>query len=73
MSRKKYAVEQNISMLREAEVGLSQGSTTFQICKKLGITRNTYYRWRCEYEDLKIDQAKRPLELVGSVALLLVA
>jgi len=63
MPRKKYAVEQIIGMLREAEVDLSKGSTTVQVCKKLGITQNTYYRWRREYGGLKIDQAKRLRDL----------
>ena len=63
MPRKKYAVEQIISMLREAEVDLSRGSTAVQVCKKLGITQNTYYRWLREYGGLKIDQAKRLRDL----------
>jgi putative transposase len=63
MPRKKYGVEQIISMLREAEVDLSKGSTAGQVCKKLGVAQNTYYRWRREYGGLRIDQAKRLRDL----------
>lgn len=63
MPRKRYAVEQIIGMLREAEVELSKGTSAAQVCKKLGITQNTYYRWRREYGGLKIDQAKRLRDL----------
>jgi putative transposase len=59
MARKRYTAEQIISKLREAEVALSKGLTTAQVCKKLEITENTYYRWRREYGGLRVDQAKR--------------
>ena len=59
MSRKNYTTEQIISKLREAEVLHSQGSTIEAICKKLGITNQTYYRWRKEYGGIRVDQAKR--------------
>ena len=63
MARKKYGPEQIIRMLREAEVELAKGSKVPAVCKKLGITPNTYYRWRKEYGGLKVDQAKRLKEL----------
>ena len=63
MARKKYSPEQVIRMLREAEVELAQGDAVDAVCKKLGITKNTYYRWRKEYGGLKVDQAKRLKEL----------
>ncbi|GJM44085.1 MAG: transposase [Gemmatimonadota bacterium] len=63
MARKRYAAEQIIAKLREAEVELAKGATTTQVCKKLGITNQTYYRWRKEYGGLRIDQAKRLKEL----------
>jgi putative transposase len=50
-------------MLREAEVEKSKGATVAQVCKKLGITDQTYYRWRREYGGLKVDQAKRLKQL----------
>ena len=59
MSRKRYAPEQIIGKLREAEVGLAQGQTAAQVCRSLGIAEQTYYRWRREYGGLKVEQAKR--------------
>jgi transposase-like protein len=63
MSRKRFTAEQIIAKLREAEVGLSQGQTVGQVCRKLGVTEQTYYRWRKEYGGLRLDQAKRFKEL----------
>ena len=63
MARKRYSAEQIIRMLREAEVELSRGQTVGAVCKKLGVTTNTYYRWRKEYGGLRVDQAKRLREL----------
>ena len=63
MPRKKMGVEKVIPLLREAEVELAKGQTVVQVCKKLGITEQTYYRWRKEYGGLKLDQAKRFKEL----------
>ena len=62
-SRKRYTLEQIISMLREAEVALSQGQTVGQVCRVLGVSEQSYYRWRREYGGLKIDQAKRLKDL----------
>ena len=63
MGRKRYAAEQIIGMLREAEVLQSQGMTIGEISRKLGITEQTYYRWRKEYGGMRVDQAKRLKEL----------
>jgi transposase-like protein len=63
MGRKRYIAEQIIGMLREAEVLQSQGMTIGEISRKLGITEQTYYRWRKEYGGMRIDQAKRLKEL----------
>jgi putative transposase len=46
MSRKRYTPEQIIGMLREAEVLLSQGRTTWEVCRQLGVSEESYYRWR---------------------------
>ena len=59
MARKRFTTEQIITKLREAEVHLAQGKTVVQACKQMGITEQTYYRWRKEYGGLKMDQAKR--------------
>lgn len=63
MPRKKHSVEQIIHKLREAEVALSQGSSVGEVCRSLGVTEQTYYRWRKEYGGLKMDQAKRLKQL----------
>ena len=63
MKKKGFAAEQVITMLREAEVLLSQGSTVIEVARKLGITEQTYYRWRREYGGMRVDQAKRFKEL----------
>ena len=63
MARKRYTPEQIIAKLREADVRLAQGERTEPICKSLGITPQTYYRWRCEYGGLKVDQARRLKDL----------
>lgn len=61
--RKKHTPEEIISKLREAEVELAKGQTTGHVCRMIGITEQTYYRWRKEYGGLKIDQAKRLKQL----------
>ena len=63
MARKRYTAEQIITKLREAEVELAKGQITPQVCKKLGISEQTYYRWRKEYGGLRVDQAKRLKQL----------
>jgi len=63
MPRKRFSAEQIVNKLREADVLLSQGQTIAQTCKQIGITDQTYYRWRKEYGGLKTDQAKRLKEL----------
>jgi transposase-like protein len=63
MARKRYTVEQIIAKLREAEIELAQGAKTPEACRKLGISENTYYRWRKEYGGLRVDQARRLKEL----------
>ena len=59
----KYTPEQIITKLREAEVLLSRGQTTAVMCRAIGVTDQTYYRWRKEYGGLRVDQAKRLKEL----------
>ncbi|MQY73920.1 MAG: transposase [Clostridia bacterium] len=52
------ALKQIINSLREAEVLISQGNTTAQAARHLGITEQTYYRWRKEYGGMRINQTK---------------
>jgi putative transposase len=63
MKKKGFTPEQIITMLREAEVLLSQGVTAVDAVRKLGVTEQTYYRWRREYGGMRIEQAKRLKEL----------
>ncbi len=63
MSRKRYTPEQIIAKLREAEVRLSQGERVGVICRSLGISEQSYYRWRREYGGLKVNQARRLKDL----------
>ena len=63
MSKKRLMAEQIIPKLREAEVGLAKGLSVEQVVQKLGVTVQTYYRWRKEYGGLRMDQAKRLKEL----------
>ena len=63
MRKKEFTPEQIITMLREAEVLLSQGATAAEVVRKPGITEQTYYRWRREYGGMRIEQAKRLKEL----------
>jgi putative transposase len=63
MVRKAFKPEQIINKLREAEVMLSQGHTVGEASRKLGVTEQTYYRWRKEYGGMQVEQAKRLKEL----------
>jgi len=63
MARSELALEQIIAMLREAEVRLSQGEKTGAICRSLGVSEQSYYRWRREYGGLKVSQARRLKDL----------
>ena len=59
MPRKKHTPEQIITKLRQAEVAMSTGSTVVEAVRQLGVTEQTFYRWRNEYGGLSVDQAKR--------------
>jgi transposase-like protein len=60
---KKHTAEQIVSVLRQIEVAVANGKTTPVACREGGITEQTYYRWRKEYGDLQVDQARRLKEL----------
>jgi transposase-like protein len=63
MSRKRFTAEEIIGLLREADVKLSQGRNVGQICRDMGVTEQTYYRWRKEYGGMKTAQVKRLKDL----------
>ena len=64
MPKKRFTAEQIIPKLREAEVHLAQGMSVPQVSKKIGVSSQTYCKWRKEYGGLRMDQAKRLKELV---------
>lgn len=59
----KHTAEQIVAKLRQAEVELARGQSIAQVSKHLGITEQTYYRWRKEYGGLRLDQARRLKQL----------
>ena len=63
MSSPKHSTEQIIRKLREAEIELAKGRSIREVCKQLGVTDQTYYRWRKEYGGIRTDQARRLKEL----------
>ena len=56
---KKELAEQIIPKLREVEVEVGRGKTVLEAVKKIGVTEQTYYRWKKKFGGLRIDQAKR--------------
>jgi transposase-like protein len=68
MARRRHTPEQIITRLREAEVALAQGQSVAQVCKRLEVAEQTYYRWRKEYGGMQIAQAKRLKQLEGENA-----
>ena len=60
---KKHSAEEIIPKLRAAELEIAKGRTAAEAAKKIGVTEQTYYRWRKEYGGLRTDQAKRLKEL----------
>ena len=61
--KKKYGAEQIIGLLRQCDVMLAQGKSLIEVCRELGISDATYYKWRKAYGGMKVDQAKRLKEL----------
>ena len=59
MGRKGHSPEQIVQKLREAEVALASGSTVAQAVRQIGISEQTYYRWRNIYGKMEMDQLRR--------------
>ena len=59
MGRKRHSPEQIIRKLRSADVDLAKGLSVAEICKKLEVTMQTYYRWRKEFGGLDMSQVRR--------------
>jgi len=58
MKRRLYNPEQIVKKLREADAALTSGSTVEQVCRELEISEATYYNWRKQYGQMKLDQVK---------------
>jgi transposase-like protein len=63
MAKRRFTVEQIFNHLREADVLLAQGETVGGVCRRIGVSEQSYYRWRREYGGLKVDQARRLKDL----------
>jgi putative transposase len=63
MRRKQFTPEKVIGLLRQAEVELAQGKRVGEVCRGLGISEQSYYRWRSEYGGLKLGPARRMKDL----------
>jgi putative transposase len=63
LARKTFKPEHIINKLREAEVLIIQGSTIGEASRRIGVTEQTYYRWRREYGGMRVEQARRLREL----------
>ena len=63
MARKCYTAEQIIGHLRQAEIPISEGKTVAEVVRELGVSEQTYYRWRKEYGGMEVEQLRRLKEL----------
>ena len=63
MPRKGFTSEQIIRLLKEAEILIGEGSTTKEAVRRIGVSEQTFYKWRREYGGLRVDQAKRLKDL----------
>ena len=57
--KKRHSVEQIVSTLRQADVGLGKGLRVPDVCRELGISQQTYYRWRQKYGGMAPEMAKQ--------------
>ena len=63
MARKRYTAEQIIGHLRQAEIRISEGKAVAEVARELGVSEQTYYRWRKEYGGMEVEQLRRLKEL----------
>ena len=63
MARRRYTAEQIIGHLRQAEIRISEGKTVAEVVRELGVSEQTYYRWRKEYGGMEVEQLRRLKEL----------
>lgn len=63
MKRKRHTAPQIVTKLREADKAVAEGTSVEQVCKGLGVSEQTYYRWRKQFGSLTTDQARRLKDL----------
>jgi len=63
MPRKLHGPEEIVAKLRQVEMLMTQGKSTADAVRAIGVTEATYYRWRQEFGGLKGDQVRRLKEL----------
>ena len=63
MAKRKHTSEEIINKLREAEMVIAAGSTLAEAARRIGVSEQTFYRWRAEYGGLRVDQARRLKQL----------
>jgi|TARA_Y100000310_G_C20424327_1_gene688252 transposase-like protein len=59
MPRKGHSPEQILNKLRQVEVAVAKGTSVARAVREIGVSENTYYRWRQQYAGLSLDQARR--------------
>jgi transposase-like protein len=63
MKKNRHSSEQIVKMLREAEAKIAEGRTVEEVCREMGVSDATYYKWRKSYGQMKVDQVKRLKDL----------
>jgi transposase-like protein len=61
--KKRHSAEQIVALLRQADVALGKGEKVPEVCKQLGISEQTYYRWRTKYGGMDPQMARQLQEL----------
>ena len=59
MKKKRFSVEQIVSVLKQAEVGVPIG----ELVRQVGISEQTFYRWKKRYAELEVDQVRQLKQL----------
>lgn len=63
MAKKRRKAEEIIRLLKQSDVLISQGRSIAEVCREIGVSDATYYKWRKEYGGMGMDQARRLKEL----------
>lgn len=63
MAKKRRKAEEIIRLLKQSDVLISQGRSISEVCREIGVSDATYYKWRKEYGGMGMDQARRLKDL----------